>query len=175
MSALRKLALSDRDKSSSDEFIKKVYRSLEQYKQALRKYKKDTKGVDIWTPTDLRNLPDSALQGIVDAMDLSHTELAWAHQCLVSLNALLGKPNGGVRTVTKTPVTYRMDMRADKSVQDWENRNNSPYDKATKGSSALSAALIRNVRAEVAHYNDDVSAAVFNDYDFCLILSILKH
>ncbi len=67
------------------------------------------------------------------------------HQWLLSLNALIGKPNKECRTVAKTPMLYRMALRADTAVRQWEIDNKQSYDTATIGSSALRAALARNL------------------------------
>ena len=49
-------------------------------------------------------------------------------------------------------------------VKQWESENIEEYDSATKGSSALVAALVRNLRAELAFFNNCQSIAIFNDY-----------
>ena len=74
------------------------------------------------------------------------------HQFLLPLNALMGKPNNTCRTVCKTPVPYRLTLRANESVRKLEIQNKMPYDKASIGSSALLAALKRNLRAEIAFF-----------------------
>ena len=51
-------------------------------------------------------------------------------------------------------------MRADSSDRQWENDNLQEYDKASVGSSALLAALERNLAAEFAHWLGKSSAAV---------------
>lgn len=132
---------------------------------SLKGYKKETIGCDVWKPSDLRRLPQQAKS------DLSHhicnylNDVVVPHQNLVSLNALLGKPNGTCRTVCKTTILHRMAMRADSSVRQWENDNLQEYDKASVGSSALLAALKRNLAAEIAHWLGKSFAAVFNDFE----------
>ena len=57
-----------------------------------------------------------------------------------------------------------MALRTNNTVPQWEADNKQPYDTASKGASALTAALVRNVRAEIAAWLGLHSAAVFNDY-----------
>jgi hypothetical protein len=131
---------------------------------ALKGYGKDTLGIDRWPASGLMALPKQAKQAIAKSVETSINTIAIPHQNLVSLNALLCKPNGDCRTITKTPMLYRMALRADKSVSNWEKQNNQKYDKAGVGSSALLAALARNVSAEVAYWLNEDSASVFNDF-----------
>ena len=56
-------------------------------------------------------------------------------------------------------------MRADQQVRQWELDNEQPYDTASIGSSALLAALSRNLAAEVAHWLGLEFASIFNDYE----------
>ena len=58
-----------------------------------------------------------------------------------------------------------MALRDDDSVRAWEIHNQQEYDKATIGSSALMAALKRNLAAELAHWLGNVFAAILNDYE----------
>ena len=60
---------------------------------------------------------------------------------------------------------YRMMCRIDNTVKDWEAQVKQPYDSAGKGSSALEPALIRNMRAEIAHWNNEFSAAILHDFE----------
>ena len=57
-----------------------------------------------------------------------------------------------------------MALRTSSAVPEWEACNRQSYDTASKGTSALTAALVRNVRAELAASLNLHSAAVFNDY-----------
>ena len=134
------------------------------FRKSIKTYSKDTKGCDTWTAKILKSLPDAPLSEISDALSLSKKMVAQPHQNLMSLNACLGKPNNSIRTVSKTPMLYRMSCRCDLSVKHWEEANRQEYDSACKGSSAITSALIRNLQAEVAHWLGKQSAAVFNDY-----------
>ena len=41
-------------------------------------------------------------------------------QNLINLNAVLGKPAAGTRTICKTPMLYRMTLRGRSEVAEWE-------------------------------------------------------
>ena len=84
---------------------------------------------------------------------------------MCSLNPLLGKPNGACRTVCKTPVVYRMALRADTRVRNWEVEHKQPYDTATIGSSALLVALKRSSCAELASWLGSYFASIYNDWE----------
>jgi len=60
---------------------------------------------------------------------------------------------------------YRMLMRADVDIREWELNNSAPFDTAKIGSSALLAALKRNLRAELACWLGEIALAVFNDFE----------
>ena len=132
---------------------------------ALKGYRKETMGSDVWKPSELRMLPTIVKQRFANAIQSSLRAVAIPHQHLLSLNPLLGKPNNTCRTVCKTPVTYRMTLRANTSVREWEVENKQEYDTATIGSSALMAALKRNLRAELAFWLSEHFATILNDYE----------
>jgi hypothetical protein len=58
-----------------------------------------------------------------------------------------------------------MVMRADNTVRQWELDNAQTYGKAQKGSSAVLAALKRNLSAELAHWLGKEFAEVYNDFE----------
>ena len=60
---------------------------------------------------------------------------------------------------------YRIPLRANFSVRHWENDNLQEYDKASVGSSALLAALKRNVIAEIAYWLGYRFATILNDFE----------
>ena len=122
-------------------------------------------GSDCWGRSELAGLPRCANVNIVKALNESLEQIAIPHQLLLNLNACLGKPSGDTRTITKTPMLYRMAMRADEEIKEWESQTESKFDTATKGSSALIAALKRNLAAEIAMWLGDLSLAVFNDFE----------
>ena len=134
------------------------------FDDALKGYHKGSLGVDCWHPAELRGLPAFARNSISDIIQKSFTCLVWPHQQLLSLNPCLGKPNGGVRTVCKTPMLYRMAIRAVHGAADWEKTFSQHYDKAKSNSSAHFAAVQRNFRLELHSWSGNVSAVVFNDF-----------
>jgi len=134
------------------------------FDKSLKGYRKDTLGIDVWSATELRGLPLPARSGLAESIDCTLSVLALPHQSLISLNALLGKPNLDDRTICKTPMLYRTLTRADKEVREWEASNAQAYDSAKAGSSALLAALARNLNAEIASWLGYHVASIFNDY-----------
>ena len=135
-------------------------------KASIDTYKKDSKGIDCWTATELKALPMIAIEQFTAVFNLGLEIVAVPHQHLLSLHPCLGKPNNGVRTICKTPMLYRMQSRATfHSVIKWELDNLQSYDSASRGSSALLAALHRSLLSEVAEYSGEETVAAFNDYD----------
>ena len=114
---------------------------------------------------DLANLPFIALGEISDALKDQAQSCVVPHQLLLNFNAILGKKDG-CRTISKTPMLWRMFCKCDTKVKQWELEQAGPYDRAVKGSSALSAALLRNLLAEVAVLLDQYAGGLFND---CMI------
>ena len=76
IAALRQLALEEPEPEPTPE----------QYKKALHNYKKDTKGGDNWTATELEGLPDIAISELNDNLILARSRAALPHQSLLSLN-----------------------------------------------------------------------------------------
>ncbi len=113
-------------------------------------YKKNSFGSDLRSAKgDLANLPFIALGEISDALKDQAKSCVIAHQLLLNLNAVLGKKDG-CRTVSKTPMLWRMLCKCDTEVKQWEAKEAGDFDTAVRGSSALSAAILRNLLAEVA-------------------------
>ena len=137
--------------------------------KALKGYKKTSIGADMWFFSEIDKLPNVAKGPIADTIQSSIEQIAWPHQHLLSLNPLLGKPTGGHRTICITPAFYRIYNRSSDKVTDWEAANDRPYDKAGKGSSALHAALIRNLLAETFANVDEEVIGAFNDFANLLI------
>ena len=63
---------------------------------------------------------------------------------------------------------YRMTNRGRSEVAEWEKAFLEDYETATKGSSALSAALQRNLVQEVCHFLGFDYATILNDFDLFL-------
>jgi hypothetical protein len=67
--------------------------------------------------------------------------------------APLPKPGGGERTIGLTSGLYRLYMRLRKpSISTWESQHAGHWDQAVKGSSALRAAILREVRNDLAKW-----------------------
>ena len=145
--------------------IMKIYVNHEKYEKAIQTYRKNTLGSDLWGLTELKKLPSVLSKKFSKILNKSVIDIASPHQLLLNLNACLGKPNGDSRTITKTPMLYRMVMRANDEIRQWELENKEPFDTATIGSSALIAALLRNLKAEIAANLGKFSIAVFNDFE----------
>ena len=150
----------------------------ENYKKAIKNYGKDTQGVDMWKISDLKQLPDLLISNITDCCVKAVKHVALPHQTLISLNACLGKPSGDTRTVTKTPMLYRIMNKVMKpSITRWESQHNGTHNTCAKGISAIGAAAIRNLIAEIAHWLNFEVISAFNDlwkfYDSVDIASLL--
>lgn len=128
-------------------------------------YPKDTKGVDNWTATDSRSLPIEGKVRISKALNKSQIKVTQPIQNLINLNAMLGKPGGGARTVCKKPMLYRLSLRARGDVADWEEILTGDFDTAGKGKSALVAAAYRNLEAEFFSYTEEQVIATFHDFE----------
>lgn len=132
---------------------------------ALKGYRKESMGSDVWNPFELRGLPDTSRTQLANAIQSSSRAVATPHQHMLSLNPLLRKPSKTCRTVCNTPIVYRMTFRADQTARQWELDNKQPYDMATVGSSAFMAALQRNLRAELAFWLGEHFATILNDFE----------
>ena len=159
-----------------DEFRQNTFHScditrftVETLDKGLKGYTKGSLGGDLWHPSELKGIPPLAREEIASQIDFAFQSLAWPHQSIVSLNPCLGKPNGGCRTICKTPMLYRMALRGLKfeepSWDKWERMFTQSYDKAKRGSSCLLTALAKGLRAEVGHWCKKVPLGVFNDIE----------
>jgi len=113
--------------------------NTEKYDSGLKHCHKDTLGIDVWTSTALKKLPPEGKELMSDAMQKPLKKIAQPIQNLINLNAMLGKPSGGTRTVCKTPMLYRITLRSRNEVAHWEEEHMGEYDTAGKGKSALIA------------------------------------
>ena len=86
-------------------------------------------------------------------------------QNLINLNAMLGKPQGGTRTICKTPMLYRIACRSRNEVAEWEEIDTGDFDTSGKGKSALMAAAYRGLEAEIYSYTEEQVIGVFHDFD----------
>ena len=86
-------------------------------------------------------------------------------QQFINLVALLLEPQGGTRPITLTPISYRVVCKHARSVQGWEDAIDTVHESAGKGKSALAAALIRNIIAQVTVWCGGFVAALLNDFE----------
>lgn len=128
-------------------------------------YPNDTKGSDKWTGIEVRSLPIESKIRISRAINSSHIKAVQPLQNLINLNAMLGKPGGGARTICKTPMLYRLPLRARGDVADWEELMTGDFDTSGKGKSALIAAAYRNLKAEVYNFIEEQVIATFHDFE----------
>ena len=91
------------------------------YKQTIWYYNNNTRGSDIWQMEALKIMPDICIAGIADCLKESVNKVALPHQSLCSLNSCLDKPGGGVRTISKLPMTNRLFNKVSTNVNKWEN------------------------------------------------------
>ena len=147
------------------------------------KYSSSGRGSDNTDPKTLASLPTIATIPICNAINGSLSAHVLPHQALLNLVALLLKPLGGTRPITLTPFTYRIICKHAFSVQHWEESTDTVHESAGKGKSALAAALIRNITAEVTVGCGGFVGALLNDFEkfydhidiSTLILQGIKH
>ena len=68
----------------------------------------------------LKQLPDICIANIADCLKESVDRVALPHQSLCSVNSCLGKPGGGIRTISKLPMTNRLYNKVSTNVNHWE-------------------------------------------------------
>ena len=88
---------------------------IEDLMEAIKKYNKDSRGIDGWQASEFQALPKCMILKFLRFLNLSFQKISNPHQCLTSINPLLGKPGGGVRTVCLTPMPYRLLCKASQS------------------------------------------------------------
>jgi len=141
---------------------------VEKYDNSTKGYPKDTRGGDVWTCTDLKRLPIEGKKLMAEGMEMPPKKLAQPIQNLINLQAILGKPTGGTRTVCKTPMLYRMTLRGRGEVAEWESimsAASEDFDMSGKGKSALVASAYRGLQAEIYKYTEEQVIGVFHDFE----------
>lgn len=137
----------------------------DKYDKGLKGYKKNTRGIDTWTSTELSSLPKEGKVLMADGMEKPLKKMAQPIQNLINLNAMLGKPSEATRTVCKTPMLYRITLRSRNNVAEWEDEETGDFDTPGKGKSALIAAAYRGLQAEIYKYTDEQVIGVFHDFE----------
>eukprot|EP00973_Karenia_brevis_P006372 866497-Karenia_brevis.AAC.1 len=110
-------------------------------------------GIDLWSPADLRKLPNRALKQLADILKKVEETATWPSYLLYNIIVLMGKPQGGARPIALMPMLYRIWTEVRKPyIQKWERANAGPWDAAVEGSSALRATLTSMFGNELAFY-----------------------
>ena len=94
-------------------------------------------------------------QLIAEALGYSFKNVVQPIQNLPNLQTMLGKPGRGSRSISKTPVLYRLSIRERHEVPNWETDMTGAFDTAGKGRSALIAAVYSYTAEQVigvSHY-----------------------
>ena len=132
---------------------------------SLKGYSKSkSTGADLWTVTELRELPLEVLEIFAEALNDCQDVGTWAAQLLFNLMTGIGKPGGGERFIGKTPMIYRAWSRARRpEILQWSSEHTSELDKAVAGCSAFKAAAARAYSMEVAVATGKEAAAVLWD------------
>ena len=117
---------------------------------------------------ELALLPHVSSGAIVEALNAALHDFSMPHQLLLNLNPLLGKLSSKdkqeCRTICKTIMLYRIMTLCDEQVDSWADKlihENFDYDTSGKNRSALKAALVRSVLAEIAYELGNHVAATF--------------
>ena len=113
---------------------------------------KTATGLDHHAFTDIASLPDNALDSLGEIIRQCFVKLAIPTQSLLQLLVLLGKKNGGSRTIAILHTTYRLTTRlVSAHISQWDVQFAGKCDSALKGNSALRAHVARAAGIELAH------------------------
>jgi len=117
----------------------------------------------MWKTSELKALPDFCQGALARVIEISVNSLSWPHQFHLFLNPCLGKKEG-LRTIGLSPIIYSVWDRDQQETKNWELANTAEYDTCKSGSSALFAAIVRNVDAEIANWLDMHAGSILNDF-----------
>ena len=108
-------------------------------------------GVDQQNPRWWRDLPSGSIQTLILLLESVGEALAWPLQMRPDLVQLIFKTREADRPITLTQGLYRLWTRVRRSnVASWTRARAGFWDKAVAGSAPLRAALLRQVRLEMA-------------------------
>ena len=140
--------------------------SVQQLRKASTKYSEHKSlGPDAVESSFLNALPDQVLVFLVGMFRIVGCRGAWPAFLRQVYMALLPKPDGGVRTVGKTCMLYRMWARMRFPVtRAWERQRMPDWDKAKAKSSAGDAGYARALLAEAAVNNGQHVACQLWDF-----------
>ena len=106
----------------------------------------------MWSALEVTLIPIMLLELLASALRSSFNACCAAYQMLCNLQGCLGKPGDGHRTITKSPILYRLTCREGNHrdiIRQWENSICLENDSAKKGSSAKKACLKRSFFADL--------------------------
>jgi hypothetical protein len=128
--------------------------SVEAVWEAVRSApKKTAPGADGWIPYEWKGLGPGPCDDLQRLLVQAERELRWPVSTTQVVMALLPKPGGGERTIGLTSGFYRLYMRIRKpAISKWEDEHAGHWDQAVRGSSALRAAILREVRNDLARW-----------------------
>ena len=137
-------------------------------------------GADGWTPQLLRQLPEPAIQAILDFFRECELCADWPAQFAVNLIVLLPKSLKRERPIALLHVLYRAYVRLRwPLVACWQSHYSriGTWDKAMPGSGVLDIALSRLVRGEAARQHKEHLCTLFLDletfYDRCRFADVI--
>ncbi len=108
-------------------------------------------GVDQQNPRWWRGLPQGALGALLAVLQRAERVLAWPTPLQLNLAQLIFKDEAADRPITLTQGLYRLWTRCRrKDVAAWSAERAGHWDRAVAGSAPLRAALLRQVRLEMA-------------------------
>ena len=127
-------------------------RAVDIRKACLSFSSKTAIGLDQHAFSVIANLPDNALDSLGEITRQCFVKLAIPTQSLMQLLVLLGKKNGGSRTIAILHTTYRLTMfLVSAHISQWDVKFAGKWDSALKGNSAVRAHVARAAGIELAH------------------------
>lgn len=141
--------------------------SPEEVGNALRSFRaKAATGLDGWSPAELQRIPMGGAQSLARLFGRCEQERRWPTVWRHIAVAMLGKAVGGTCPIALLPMVIRTWEHARRPIiRAWEATGAGFWDDALRGSSALRAAAVRLLWAEVARAEGDQCAAVFWDLE----------
>ena len=109
-------------------------------------------------------------QLIAEALGYSFKKVVQPTQNLTNLQTMLAKPGVGSRSISKTPVLYRLSLRVRHEVPNWETNMTGDFDTAGKGRSALIAAVYSYTAEQVIGVSHDM-AKIFDTMDISILIN----
>ncbi len=140
---------------------------LKEVRQMLKELNDDRAlGVDNWAPKEWQELPDEAIEALIDIIMMMEEEVAIPAQALLNIVALIPKPQGGDRPVALMSLVYVLWTRIrSEEFKEWDEARLKHWDDAVQGSSALKAALRRRMLDEVEVELEGWTASVYWDLE----------